>query len=234
MKKLSIFGAFIFALLWVSTASAAIYTWTDENGVVHFTNYSPPPQAQVIVKDIPGKDRQGADSALEKSVEERLKRAEERADDLEEDLDRANEKAREALQRARAMEERIAYANRLAEETERIQQASYRYQETYEEGYAGYPYYGGVIYSGFPYRRPICRPYYRRHPRISHWKKEPWGRSHWRHKSWKGSPHYSNRPKGRHYGVIGINRARNQSDRIFKQSRSNPFRSSPVARRAIY
>src|SRR5210317_1220654 len=32
------------------TARADIYSWTDENGVNHFTNYSPPKQAKLLIK----------------------------------------------------------------------------------------------------------------------------------------------------------------------------------------
>jgi hypothetical protein len=43
-------AAFWFAGLAVSTADADIYAWTDENGVKHFTNYTPPKQATLFMK----------------------------------------------------------------------------------------------------------------------------------------------------------------------------------------
>jgi len=53
MKLLAIFGAIIFICFYTSTSSADIYSWTDKSGVTHFTNYSPPPRAKLIIKDIP-------------------------------------------------------------------------------------------------------------------------------------------------------------------------------------
>lgn len=220
MKKLSIFGAFIFAFLWESTASGAIYSWTDENGVLNFTNVAPPPQAQVVVKDSPRRNTRGADRVQEESVDERLRRAQERADDLEESLDNAREKAE-------ALEERLAEASRLAEEAQRVQEAAYRYEDTWEEEYSRSSYYSGYGYRAIPFRRRgICGPDRWRPPRISHYKKA-------RHRK----PYYGNKPrkslKSRHYG-IGVNSARTQAERIFNQSRSNPLRSNFVSRRAIY
>ena len=53
MRFLVIFGAIILICLYTSTASADIYSWVDENGITHFTNYSPPPGSKMVVKDIP-------------------------------------------------------------------------------------------------------------------------------------------------------------------------------------
>ncbi len=224
MKVLNMFGIFVFAFLWASAASADIYSWTDENGVMHFTNVAPPPQARILVKDAPGDHNQGDYRAPEASVDERLKRAEERADDLAHDLDLANERAREALQKARELEERIARAN--AGEAQFVQEAAYRYDAVWEEEVSGSPYYGGYVYRAAPYRRPInCRPERWRSPRISHFKKARSGKHYYGYRPWEGS---------RNYGVIGINRAATQSHRIFNKSRSNPLTSNFISRRALY
>jgi hypothetical protein len=53
MKLLKIFGAILFICFCASTSSANIYSWVDENGITHFTNYSPPPAAKMVVRDIP-------------------------------------------------------------------------------------------------------------------------------------------------------------------------------------
>jgi len=53
MKLLAIFSAILFVCLCASTSSADIYSWVDEHGITHFTNYSPPPAAKMVVKDIP-------------------------------------------------------------------------------------------------------------------------------------------------------------------------------------
>ena len=260
MKILSIFGALIFAFIWASAASGAIYSWTDEDGVMHFANVAPPPQALVVVKDTPGDRDRGDDPERKTTVDDRLKSAENRADDLEQDLDQAKEEAREALQRARALEERLAEAGRLAAEAQRIQEVSYGYEETWEEDYSR-SYYGGYGYRAVPFRRRgICGPDRRRHPRISHYRKARNGKYQYGNKPRGGSRDYGtgvnsakrqsgrifnqsrsnpydNKPrkslKSRHYGV-GVNSAKRQSGRIFNQSRSNPLRSNSVSRRAIY
>lgn len=53
MKLLAIFGAIIFVCFYTTRSSADIYSWTDESGITHFTNYSPPPVAKLIIKDMP-------------------------------------------------------------------------------------------------------------------------------------------------------------------------------------
>ena len=53
MKLLAIFSAALFICFCTTTSSANIYSWIDENGITHFTNYSPPPGARIVVKDIP-------------------------------------------------------------------------------------------------------------------------------------------------------------------------------------
>jgi hypothetical protein len=53
MKLLAILGAIIFICFYTSTSSADIYSWTDESGITHFTNNSPPPAARLVLKDIP-------------------------------------------------------------------------------------------------------------------------------------------------------------------------------------
>ena len=57
MKLLAIFSAALFICFYTTTSSANIYSWIDENGITHFTNYSPPPGARIVVKDIPVPER---------------------------------------------------------------------------------------------------------------------------------------------------------------------------------
>lgn len=53
MKLLTISSLILFICLCASTSSADIYSWVDENGITHFTNYSLPPAAKMLLKDIP-------------------------------------------------------------------------------------------------------------------------------------------------------------------------------------
>lgn len=225
MKTPIIFGVFIFAFLWASAASGAIYSWKDENGVMHFTNVAPPPQARIVVKNAPVDNDEGDNSAEKESVDERLERAEDRVEDLEQDLDQAEEKAREALQRAEALEARLAESN--AEEAQFVQEAIYRVEKTWEEGYSSSPYYGGYVYRTAPfYRWKNCRPDRGKRPPISHYRKA-------RHKK----PYHGAKSRGglksRRYNM-GVNAAKTQSERVFNQTRRNTLRSDLIGRRALY
>jgi hypothetical protein len=53
MKLLIILCPIFFICFFTSMSSADIYSWTDKGGVRHFTNYSPPPMAKLIIKDVP-------------------------------------------------------------------------------------------------------------------------------------------------------------------------------------
>lgn len=124
-----------------STARADIYSWTDENGVRHFTNYAPPKQAKLLMKtsEIPY-DEEADNQRLET----------ERLEDARQEL-----AEREAFlqQEQQAAERRIAGANARADaalwEADRIlQQAEAEAKDTgydgsngYIYGYGYYPYY---------------------------------------------------------------------------------------------
>lgn len=52
IKCLAILGCiFLFCAL-TSPIYGEIYSWTDAKGVLHFTNYHPPPEAKVFIRDI--------------------------------------------------------------------------------------------------------------------------------------------------------------------------------------
>ena len=97
MKLLTIFSAILFICFCTSTSSANIYSWVDENGITHFTNYSPPPAAKMVVKDIPILHR----TVPEKESVEKgdlLGEGPEIEQDLEEDKIQAKRKKAEALE----------------------------------------------------------------------------------------------------------------------------------------
>jgi hypothetical protein len=50
MKVLKIFFIITVSCIVASSLYADIYEWTDENGVKHFSNYSPPDHARVVMK----------------------------------------------------------------------------------------------------------------------------------------------------------------------------------------
>jgi len=168
MKRLNtvvmILSAFGLAGLAVSTASADIYAWTDENGVKYFTNQAPPKQATLFMKtpEIPH---------------------DEEADNQRREMDRMTVARQELaereaflLEQQQAAERRIAEANARAEaalsEADRVlkeaQAASeddnYSYSSSYGYGYY-YPYYGyGYRYPYIGHKRFDGNQYRKRHP----------------------------------------------------------------------
>jgi hypothetical protein len=95
MKLLAIFGAIIFICFCTSTSSADIYSWVDKSGVTHFTNYSPPPMAKLIIKDAPVSSSMvpEKETVAEDSLEERT----EIRPDLEKDKIQVERKKVQAL-----------------------------------------------------------------------------------------------------------------------------------------
>jgi hypothetical protein len=199
-------------LCWlISTADADIYTWIDENGVKHFSNFAPPANAEVIMKteEMPY-DEQADQQRMAAESQERLVAAwQELADKEAELLDRqraaaqeieaANTRAQEALREAEAL---------LDEAEERYRRNSSR--STVYSGY--YPFYGhferwyyrknGSLYYKYPpykqrqkynykYKR---RPHPRRYdgypkPRQS----KPYGNIHYKQRSHANQPLSSKR-----------------------------------------
>ncbi len=97
MKLLAIFSSILFVCFCTSTSSANIYSWVDENGIMHFTNYSPPPGAKLVVKDIPIPRRMLSDKESAEK-EDLLGEGSEIGQVLEEDKIRGKRKKGEALE----------------------------------------------------------------------------------------------------------------------------------------
>jgi hypothetical protein len=94
MKSLTILSAILLICFYSSTSSADIYSWTDKSGVTHFTNYSPPPAAKLIIKDVPV----SRSTVHEKETvsEDSLAESTEIRADLEEDKIQVNRKKEQA------------------------------------------------------------------------------------------------------------------------------------------
>ena len=154
------------------TARADIYSWTDENGVNHFTNYAPPKHAKLLMKtpEIP---------------------YDEEADNQRREMDRLEAVRHELAEREaflqreqQAAERRIAEANARADaallEADRIlQEAEAAAESTNYGGSNGYA-YGYYSYDRYDGRRGY---YDRRHPRKHghHYKKDRYAYPHYRH-----------------------------------------------------
>ena len=232
MKMLTIFGVFVFVSLWASAASGEVYSWTDEDGVVHFTNFAPPPQAQLIIEDEEGDEAPGAapqaspregaiasEGGQRNAEEDRLERTEARVEELEQNLNQAQEKAE-------ALEASLAEANRRAQEAQRIAEEGYGPDGEYVVNDASPACYGGYAYGVVPYSRPFIGEKERRR---------------YYHKGELPEPRYQKHPsshkplRGREAGLSrpGINDARTQAERTFYQSRRNPLQSNFISRRQV-
>ena len=159
MKRLNIMVLILMAVwvygFMVLTAHADIYSWTDENGVNHFTNYAPPKHAKLLMKipEIPYDE----EADKQRRETERLEVARQELAEREAFL----------LQEQQAAERRIAEANAKAEaalwEAERILQEAEAAAEDENYGRSnGYAYSFGF----FPHRR---FNHYRRVSRYDHW-----------------------------------------------------------------
>jgi hypothetical protein len=171
-------AAFWFAGIAVSTAGADIYAWTDENGVKHFTNYTPPKQATLFMKtpEIPhDEEADNRRSEMDRLAVARQELAEKEAFLQEQQL---------------AAERRIVAANARADaalqEADQVLQTAQAVAEdagTYHSSNYGYGYYYPYYFNGSSY-------FYNRH------KKYDGGlyrkRKHFKHKI----DHYTHK---RHY-----------------------------------
>ena len=204
MKQFVIIPLILFIGFWATMLKADIYTWTDENGVLHFSNYDPPKHAKLMIKA-------AQFTTDEKAVQEKIeaKRLERQQLELEEI---ARKQALIALKQ-QEIAEQLDAADRAAEE------ASKRSKEIYAPGYNGgyddfrdngedlevngtppYRYYPHYSYRGhFNYRRGHhFRKRHFGHPgkhQFRHFKRYRFGKFHHgksRH-GFKGSGHHFTR-----------------------------------------
>jgi len=167
VRRILIFSASIFFCCVYSTASADIYSWIDENGIRHFTNYAPPPQAKIILKTEELPHDQQADNARVET---------ERLDQLTTALQALAEKEAQLAEMQAAAEKRIEAANRKAQEA--LDHADLLLNEAQHEsyghgssGYGDYPYkhsYNQSIYNRWYYHRSGSIKYKRPHYKYRH------------------------------------------------------------------
>jgi len=142
------------AWMLIGTARADIYSWTDANGVIHFTNYDPPSQAEYYMKE--HKTGESNENEAKDSVAERK-------DALQKQLEDANSKLENALDKVADLTDKIEQTRieaRIAAEAARRAEAEARIAgETSREK---------TVVFGYPYRgyNPDCphpEPYYWKH-----------------------------------------------------------------------
>ena len=169
-----------------TTVDADIYTWIDENGVKHFSNFAPPPNAEVIMKteELPY-DEQADQQRMAAERQERLVAAWRELADKEAEL----------LDRQRAAEQQIEAANLRAQEALREAEALLNQAEEKHNRYSS----GGAYYGYYPYYGHYKRWYYRKNGSLYY--KYPHYKHHQKHKyKHKPRPHpkyYDGYPKQR-------------------------------------
>ncbi len=218
--------------LWAPIVHADIYSWTDQQGIIHYTNYSPPPQAKVLIKDVKmsssdsgvSKAKETEDEGQE-SLEIKLQEVNRRVETLEDSLEKA-----EAL--TEDLEEKVLTANKKAEKA--IESAEALANETSE---AGAQYASDVIYLNVRSYSPVYYPY-RRYYKSHRLKIYHGGSRHKSHLSKKHlkthhrDSHQKYRPSGRHFSKphsVGIHQKGHFGGRHFKKHQSgfrHNYRSS--------
>ena len=194
MKRLNI-TILVLMAVWVYgfvalTARADIYSWTDKNGVNHFTNYAPPKQAKLLIKtpEIP--------------YDEEADNQRRETDRLEVARQELAEREAFLLQEQRAAERRIAEANAKADtalwEADRIlQEAEAAAEDSNYDHSNGYV-YGYGYYPSYRYSRDsrYIRDYrYSHYPGYYHKNYYRGGRHHKKHHS----KYRDGRPNQHHY-----------------------------------
>jgi hypothetical protein len=178
VKSIKIVLFVTMACFMASDLIADIYEWTDDEGVKHYTNYAPPPEATILMKTQEVPYDEAADRArMEAEREEQLELAR---------LELAERKA-ELEWREAQTEQRLAEAGRQAEETlreaekildearnERYDNRNYRYSNYYR---GDYPYH---YKSRYYYRNETGSIHYIRRPHPDHFK-------HYRYKKYQFS-----------------------------------------------
>ena len=194
----------------VSAADADIYSWTDENGVNHFTNYAPPKQARLLMKtpEIP----YDKEADMRRQETDRLEVARQELAEREAFL----------LQQQQEAERRIAEANARVEAALREADQVLQDAETaaadanYSNGYA----YGYYPSRGFGYRPGYKhKRHYRKHIQHYKYQKRRYAYPHYRHHKYGYQPRLrhifksSQRKHGikRHHGRSGGRRSSHHS-----------------------
>ena len=191
MKGLKIFLFIAAGCLIAGPLYADIYEWTDENGVKHFTNYTPPDNATILIKFEELPYDEAADRArIEAERQQQLELARLEIAEREAELQRREAEA----------ERRAAEAERYADET--VRTADQYLDDARDDRYS----YRGGGYSGYNRPSHFKRWYYRNNtasiyfvdrPYIEHSKRKYRGKSNYGH---SGKYHGSNyRPKKQTY-----------------------------------
>ncbi|UCF91152.1 MAG: DUF4124 domain-containing protein [Desulfobacterales bacterium] len=170
MKRLAPIHLILFIVLGAPNLNADIYSWTDENGVQHFTNYAPPHQAEIMIKT--------PEIAYDEAADQERREAE-RLEKQQLELQELAEKQHLMAMKQEALEYELEEANRRAQEAIKRYEAAFDgaplsdggnndYREGDDEGdyarstYIYYPYYSYYRYGRY------LPGYFNKHPNPRH------------------------------------------------------------------
>lgn len=202
MKRLTLFVVPVLLCCLNTTVDADIYTWIDENGVKHFSNFAPPVHAEVIMKteELPY-DEQADQQRMAAERQERLVAVWQELADKEAEL----------LNRQRAAAQEIEAANVRAQEA--LREAEALLNEA-EERYNGYSSRGTAYYGYYPYYGHYKRWYYRKNGSLYY--KYP----HYKHRQ-KHKYQHKRRPYPKRYDGYPKNRQLKRHGDIHSKQRSH-------------
>ena len=195
MKGLKIFLLVAAGCLIAGSLQADIYEWTDANGVKHFTNYTPPQDATVLMKTAEVPYDEAADLARMEA-------------DRQYQLELAKQ---EIAAREAELEWREAEAERKAAEAERYAQETVREADQYlNDAQKDHWYYRSGGYYGY-YRPPYIDHYKRKYRKKSHYghSKKKYDKKYRRdrqagHDKYQ-SPHSSRSRSRSYHGIYRVN-----------------------------
>ncbi len=135
MTVLKIFLCIIVGCFVASPLYADIYEWTDENGVTHYTNYAPPPEAKIMMKTEELPYDEAADRVrLEAEQEEQLELTRLELAEIKAELERRESEDMQRLAEAgRQAEETLREAEKIRNEArnDRYDNGNYQYSNYY-------------------------------------------------------------------------------------------------------
>jgi len=176
MSVLKIFVCITVGCFVAASLYADIYEWTDEDGVKHYTNYAPAPEAKIMMKteELPydeAADRARQEAEREEQLElTRIELAERKAE-----LERREAETEQRLVEAdRQVEETLREAEKILNEArnDRYDYGNFRYSN-FSRGF--YPYH----YKNRYYRNETASIFFIRPPHVDHFKRYHYKKHHY-------------------------------------------------------
>jgi hypothetical protein len=177
MTVLKIFLCITVGCFVASSLYADIYEWTDEDGVRHYANFAPPPEAGIMMKteELPydeAADRARQEADRKEQLElRRLELAERKAE-----LERREAETEQRLKEAgRQAEETLREAEKILDEArdDRYDYGNYGYSDYYR---SYYPYH---YKNRYYYRNETGSIYFIKPPHIGHFKRHRYEKRHY-------------------------------------------------------